>query len=85
MNNVFIKPRMIDGTPAIVRDPVTKDPLAAGGQWKPKNQFWVRRINDGDVIDETAAQQEKAAAAKAKSPQVAAPVDAAPDSSKLKS
>ncbi len=56
MNNVFVKPVLIDGQPAIVRDPVTRAPLKATGEWKPQNQFWTRRIDQSDVIDITAEQ-----------------------------
>jgi hypothetical protein len=54
--NVFVKPRLIDGQPALVRDPTNGKPLAANGEWKSKTQFWIRRIMQGDVIDLTAQQ-----------------------------
>jgi hypothetical protein len=38
-----------------VRDPVTKKLLPAAGREVPDNQFWRRRVRDGDVIVETAA------------------------------
>ncbi len=52
MQNVFVKPNGAVNVP----DPATHKPLAAGGEWKPKNQYWVRRITQGDVIDGTEAQ-----------------------------
>lgn len=33
-----------------VRDPETLVPLAQTGECKPKNSYWLRRLNDGDVI-----------------------------------
>lgn len=68
--NVFIKPRLIDDKPAIVRDPDTRIALKAEGEWKLKNQFWTRRILQGDVVDETEKQlaaQKAPAKAQAKS------------------
>lgn len=75
MDNIFIKPRMIDGKPAIVRDLQNGGKLlAAAGEWKPKNQHWLRRIAQGDVIDCTAEQQTvQASPAVAPSPAPAAP------------
>lgn len=68
--NVFVKPRLIDDKPALVRDPASGKPLAEGGEWKTKSQFWVRRIMQGDVIDctdeQAAAQAAMATAATAK-------------------
>jgi hypothetical protein len=69
--NVFIKPRLIDDKPALVRDPTNGKPLLANGEWKTKSQFWVRRIMQGDVIDETAAQTERQKAPAAVKPQPA--------------
>jgi hypothetical protein len=55
MDNVFLRPgRSPDGTPLLVRDPLTRAPLAEAGEWKSNNEFWRRRVRDGDVIDETA-------------------------------
>lgn len=33
----------------IVRDPITMNPLLAEGELKPRSQYWLRRIKDGDV------------------------------------
>ncbi|MEY0767382.1 MULTISPECIES: DUF2635 domain-containing protein [Providencia] len=33
-----------------VRDPETYKPLAAEGEVKPRNAFWLRRLKDGDVV-----------------------------------
>jgi len=38
-----------------VRDPVTKQLLPAAGREVPENQFWRRRLRDGDVVVDTAA------------------------------
>jgi Protein of unknown function (DUF2635) len=34
----------------IVRDPVTYRPLAVEGEDKPRDQYWMRRLRDGDVV-----------------------------------
>lgn len=33
-----------------VRDPIDRAPLPNEGDWKPRDTYWDRRINDGDVI-----------------------------------
>jgi hypothetical protein len=49
-DTIRIKPR----TGLIVRDPVTFRPLAAEGEDKPRfNQYWQRRLRDGDVVPVT--------------------------------
>lgn len=48
-DRLFIKPRLIDGTPAVIPDPVTGQPLKAEGEGKPHSAFWLRRLRDGDV------------------------------------
>lgn len=37
----------------IVRDPITRNPLSAAGETKPRSIYWLRRISDGDVIEIT--------------------------------
>jgi hypothetical protein len=37
-----------------VRDPLTKALLPATGRDVPDNQFWRRRLRDGDVVSEAA-------------------------------
>jgi hypothetical protein len=32
-----------------VRDPVTRAVLPPEGDWKPRDTYWERRLNDGDV------------------------------------
>lgn len=39
------------GEPYIVRDPITYVPLPEGGAWKPKNTYWLRRLNNGEVFE----------------------------------
>lgn len=39
----------------IVRDPVTRKALPEKGATVPRNAFWLRRLNDGDVVDAAAA------------------------------
>lgn len=63
MNNVYLKPRRVDDKAVLIRDPQTGKPLDAAGEWKPLNQFWSRRLAQGDVVDGTAAQTKKQAAA----------------------
>jgi len=54
MSNVFIKPALItiegEEVIALVRDPESGEPLKPEGEWKPRSQFWARRIRDRDVI-----------------------------------
>lgn len=33
----------------IVRDPVTREPLKANGETKPRNAYWLRRKLEGSV------------------------------------
>lgn len=54
MRNVFVKPAAAG---AIIRDPGTQIALAASGEWKPANSFWLRRIAQNDVVDATKAQE----------------------------
>lgn len=55
MKNAFLKPSIIDGVIALVRDPETMVPLAEEGEWKAISPFWTRRIRDKEVIDATAS------------------------------
>lgn len=43
----MIKVKPVQG--AVVRDPETKKLLAASGEMKPQNSYWLRRLRDGDV------------------------------------
>lgn len=45
-DKIFLKPA--EGRQ--VRDPATKEPLPAEGDFKPRNSYWLRRIKDGDVV-----------------------------------
>jgi hypothetical protein len=48
---ITIKPACApDGTPLVVRDPVTMQPLNPEGEEKEKSSHWIRRIAEGDVI-----------------------------------
>jgi hypothetical protein len=47
----------------IVRDPVTATPLAAEGEYKPRNSYWIRRMKDGDAVAATPS-TDKASAVK---------------------
>lgn len=35
----------------IVRDPQSHRPLKAEGEDKPRSQYWLRRLRDGDVVE----------------------------------
>lgn len=35
---------------AIIRDPITRQPLPAEGRDVPDNSFWRRRLADGEVV-----------------------------------
>jgi hypothetical protein len=35
----------------IVRDPATKQPLAEAGEEKPRITYWLRRRDQGDVVE----------------------------------
>ena len=37
----------------VVRDPGTRKPLAQGGELKPRNSHWLRRLASGDVVEMT--------------------------------
>jgi len=45
---IKIKPAHKD---ILVRDPITRKALDAKGEVKPRSPHWLRRINDGDVIE----------------------------------
>ncbi|AYV21125.1 DUF2635 domain-containing protein [Vibrio mediterranei] len=42
----------------IVKDPKTLEPLKTSGESKPRNTYWLRRVNDGDctVVDTSTKQ-----------------------------
>jgi hypothetical protein len=62
--NVFLKPAPdAQGKSKIVPD-LAGGNLPAAGAWKPRTQYWLRRIKDGDVIDSTDAQTAIETAAK---------------------
>lgn len=63
-DRIFIKPALQpDGTPMLVRKPVNGH-LAADGEWMPRESYWVRRLEDKDVV-EAAAPAEAAPAPQA--------------------
>lgn len=35
---------------AVIRDPHTRQPLPAEGGEVPETSFWIRRLNDGEVV-----------------------------------
>ncbi|AGC43258.1 hypothetical protein MYSTI_01927 [Myxococcus stipitatus DSM 14675] len=43
---MFVKPK----PGALVRDPVTRQPLPVEGREVPENSFWLRRLAVGDVL-----------------------------------
>ncbi|MDD9158547.1 DUF2635 domain-containing protein [Aliivibrio sp. S4TY2] len=44
----------------LVRDPVTREPLKAEGEMKPRNAYWVRRVLDASVVEVDSKQKEGA-------------------------
>jgi Protein of unknown function (DUF2635). len=46
MNDFFLKP----APGKSVRDPRSMKLLAAKGERKPRNSYWLRRVADGDVV-----------------------------------
>jgi hypothetical protein len=45
--------RLLPARPDVtVRDPITREPLAAAGEAKPLDTYWSRRLVDGDVMVE---------------------------------
>ncbi|MBE8574459.1 DUF2635 domain-containing protein [Vibrio sp. OPT18] len=42
-----------------VRDPITRNPLAAKGEDKPQNTYWMRRVKDKSVERMTTGGAEK--------------------------
>lgn len=43
---------------ALLRDPLTGRVLDPKGELKPRNAFWLRRLNDGDLVDMDAPKPE---------------------------
>ncbi|TWA90699.1 uncharacterized protein DUF2635 [Azospirillum brasilense] len=43
---MYVKPK----PGALVRDPVTRQPLPDTGAEVPSDQYWMRRLADGDVV-----------------------------------
>lgn len=62
MSEFFLKPK-----PGVrVRDNMTKKPLAASGETKPRNSYWLRRVREQSVdvvnpesVDEKASTKSK--------------------------
>ncbi len=46
MQTIRVKPQ----AGLLVRDPLTRQPLKAAGEDKPRNAYWLRRINEKSVI-----------------------------------
>lgn len=52
MSNVYVTPaKDAEGNALRVPDPHTGTVLPAGGAWKPRHQYWLRRIRAGDVTE----------------------------------
>ena len=43
---MFVKP----AAGFVVRDPANAEPLPADGREVPDNEYWQRRLRDGDVV-----------------------------------
>ncbi|BDU38751.1 DUF2635 domain-containing protein [Vibrio nigripulchritudo] len=57
MRTIKVKP--VKGL--VVRDPETRIPLKGAGEEKPRNAYWIRRLNDQSVVEvksKTNAKQE---------------------------
>lgn len=39
----------------LVRDPANRGPLPASGRKVPQNEYWMRRLRDGDVVEVASA------------------------------
>jgi hypothetical protein len=57
MREIKIKPK-VKGV--LVRDPITREPLKASGEMKPRNTYWLRRILDASVIEVDSKKKEGA-------------------------
>ncbi len=44
-NEMFIKPNGVK-----VRNPLTMQYLSTSGETVARNSYWIRRLNDGDVV-----------------------------------
>ena len=44
----------------LVRDPITRVPLKAGGEMKPRNTYWLRRMLDASVVEVREKKKERA-------------------------
>lgn len=62
MSNLFLKP----SPGLIVRDPESGEILPAEGRHKTDNEFWRRRLRDGDVIEADPAAEKSPPATAAK-------------------
>lgn len=53
MSQVYVRPRLQDdGTPFLVRQPLRSwMPLPAEGGWVALDEYWSRRLRDGDVVE----------------------------------
>ncbi|WP_027696695.1 DUF2635 domain-containing protein [Vibrio litoralis] len=60
MREILIKPKQ----GLLVRDPITRSPLNKVGETKPRNTYWLRRIQDGSC--ELITKQPTATATKVK-------------------
>lgn len=62
-DQLYLKPAV---TGAIVRDPLTAQPLAAEGEFKPRSTFWLRRLREGGVIEAPAPAAKRSKTSKPK-------------------
>lgn len=47
MREIKIKPA---SKGLLVRDPITRNPLDMKGELKPRNTYWLRRVQDASVV-----------------------------------
>lgn len=60
MSKLYIKP----APGLLVLDPLTRKPLENGGEPKPADTYWMRRLADGDVIEIPGAEPARKPASK---------------------
>ncbi len=70
MDSLYVVPaRDADGNACRVPDPATGDPLPPEGAFKPRTQYWLRRIAHSDVTETAPPQIPQKPSAPADGPQ----------------
>ena len=50
MEKFYVKPAAAD---LLVHDPVSGEKLPANGAFKPRSQYWLRRLAQGEIVETT--------------------------------